>query len=72
MHTERIGANSNLNNDPAALFQHYANYHEETLVKKLCISDCVRVIFVETPNKRNLDWCEDRWICKLNDKINIK
>ena len=43
------------NSDKAALLKHYANYHEEILVNKLCISDYVKVIFVEQPNKRNLD-----------------
>ena len=43
------------NNDRAALLKHYANYHEEILVKNPCISDCFRVIFVKQPNKRNLD-----------------
>ena len=44
------------NNDTAALFKHYANYHKKILVDKPCISDCFRVIFVEQPNKRYLDW----------------
>ena len=43
------------NNDRPALLKHYANYHKETLVKEPCISDCFRVIFVEQPNKKNLD-----------------
>ena len=59
------------NNDKAALLKHYANYHEEILVNKPCISSCFRVIFVEQPNKRNLDWCEDCWFSKLDAKINI-
>ena len=59
------------NNDKAALLKHYANYNEEILVDKPCISDCFWVIFVEQPNKRNLDWCEDRWFSKLDAKINI-
>ena len=59
------------NNDKAALLKHYANYHEETLVKEPCISNCLRVILVGQPKKRNLDWCEDRWFSKLDAKINI-
>ena len=59
------------NNDKAALLKHYANYHEEILVNKPCICHCFRVIFVEQPNKRYLDWCEDRWFSKLDAKINI-
>ena len=57
LHTDRIGTNLNFeeNNDKAALLKHYANYHEEILVNKLCISDCFSVIFVEQPNKRNLN-----------------
>ena len=59
------------NNDKAALLKHYANYHKQILVHKPCISDCFRVIFVERPNKRNLDWCEDRWFSNFDAKINI-
>ena len=59
------------NNDRAALLKHYANYHEKTLIKKPCISDCFWVIFIEQLSKKNLDLCEDRWLCKLNAKINI-
>ena len=59
------------NNDKAAILKHYANYHEEILVNKPCISDCFRVIFVEQPNKRYLNWCEDRCFSKLDAKINI-
>ena len=57
------------NNDKAALLKHFANYHEEILVNKPYISDCFRVIFVKQPNKRNLDWCEDRWFSNLNKLI---
>ena len=59
------------NNDKAALLKHYANYHEEILVNKPCISDCFRVIFIKQPNKKNLDWRENRWFLKLDAKINI-
>ena len=40
------------NHDRAALLKHYASCHEKTFVKKPCISDCFRVIFVEQPNKK--------------------
>ena len=59
------------NNDKAGLLKHYTNYHKGILVHKPCISDCFKVIFVEQPNKRNLDWCENRWFSKLNAKIYI-
>ena len=58
LHTDRIGFEKN--NDKAALLKHYANYHEKILVDKPCISDCFRIIFLEQPNKKNLDWSEDR------------
>ena len=47
------------NKDKAALLNHYGNHHKKILVGKPCISDCFRVIFVEQPKKRNLEWCEN-------------
>ena len=52
----------------------YVGLHTDrigTNLNKPCISDGFSVIFVEQPNKRNLDWCEDRWFSKLDAKINI-
>ena len=58
LHTDRIETKFKFeeNNNKSALLKHYANYHEEILVNKPCISDYFRVIFVEQPNKRYLDW----------------
>ena len=60
-------------NEDQALFEHYKTNHPRTLVEiNYELSKAYKIIFIEKPQKYNLDVAENYWIAKLKSKINIK
>ena len=55
--------------DETALYNHfYFNHSNKT---EMNFSDAYKVIFLENPQKENLDVSENFWIRKLNSTINV-
>lgn len=61
----------NLYNDNNALYSHFYLMHTSFLQTHPKISQCLDVIFLEQPNANQLDFCESKWISRLNANINI-
>ena len=78
-HFNRLKAGMNPEGPPTddqSLFYHYFTEHKEILEERsrrdeMSLSEAYEVIFLEQPNKNYLDWCENKWISKLNARINV-
>jgi len=58
------------NKDKVALLRHFSESHGN--VNKQPIHEAYIATFVEEPNSRSLDFCEDKWYHKLNAEIDIQ
>ena len=56
--------------DKVALLRHFSESHGD--VNKPLIHEASTFTFVEEPNSRSLDFCEDKWYHKLNAQIIFK
>nr|CAB3263340.1 uncharacterized protein LOC108950821 [Phallusia mammillata] len=59
-------------NDGTALLHHFKDRHPNEFAKKTPMESCYCVAFVEQPRTADLDLAEDRWLNKIDAKINIK
>ena len=58
-------------NDVGALNKHYHTKHSETIHSSTSFSASYKVTFVEQPPCEDLDWCEDKWLHRINASINL-
>ena len=62
--------NQEKENDNQVLFKHYQKMHKTIIKKKIKIWEAYSLIFVERPDRRELDTAESFWIDKTEAKIN--
>ena len=62
--------NQEKENDNQVLFKHYQKMHKTIIEKKIKIWEAYSLIFVERPDRRELDTAESFWIDKTEAKIN--
>ena len=56
--------------DESALFKHYfENHHNE--IENIRLDNAYKIMFLEQPEFKNLDYKESLWIKSLNAKINL-
>ena len=56
--------------DESALFKHYFENHHD-IIENMGLDSAYKIMFLEQPELKNLDYKESLWIKSLNAKINL-